>query len=234
MQHWLDKLIDLAALRGDENVLMDALTSLANQAGFSGYAYLYIRPGHTIASSNYPSDWRSIYFKRKFEAIDPIVKRAKSVKRVFTWSGEDERRQLSKDERAFFDQAAEFGIRSGITIPIRAANGSTSMFTLASDKPAIDLERDIDPVTAAAAVGQLHTRMTLLPLRPTAQHPAWLDPKEAAYLNWISVGKTMEEAADLEGVKYNSVKSKLEEARKRFQIHTMPHLVALAIRAGLI
>jgi LuxR family transcriptional regulator, activator of conjugal transfer of Ti plasmids len=234
MQHWLDKLIDLAALRGDENVLKDALTHLAHQAGFSCYAYLYIRPSQTIASSNYPSDWRSIYFKRKFETVDPIVKRAKSLKRVFTWSGEDQRRHLSKEELGFFDLAADFGIRSGITIPIRAANGSTSMFTLASDKPAIDLERDIDPVVAAAAVGQLHTRMTLLPLTPSAQHPTWLDPKEAAYLSWISVGKTMEEAADLEGVKYNSVKSKLEEARKRFEIHTMPHLVALAIRAGLI
>jgi LuxR family transcriptional regulator, activator of conjugal transfer of Ti plasmids len=234
MQHWLDKLIDLAALRGDESILKDALTDLAHQAGFSGYAYLFIRPGHTIASSNYPTEWRSIYFKRKFEAIDPIVKRAKSMKRVFTWSGDEERRRLSKGERAFFDQAADFGIRSGITIPIKAANGSTSMFTLASDKPAIDLKRDIDPVAAAAAVGQLHTRMSLLPLIPIAQDPAWLDPKEAAYLNWISVGKTMEEAADLEGVKYNSVKSKLEEARKRLKIHTMPHLVALAIRAGLI
>ena len=234
MQHWLDRLIDLAALRGDENVLNDALMHVTQQAGFSGYAYLHIRPGHTIASSNYPDEWRSIYFKRKFEAIDPIVNRAKSLKRVFTWSGEHDRRRLSKKERAFFDQAADFGIRSGVTIPIRAANGSTSMFTLASEKPSIDLERDIDPIAAAAAVGQLHTRMTLLPLTPTAQHPAWLDPKEAAYLNWISVGKTMEEAADLEGVKYNSVKSKLEEARKRFQIHTMPHLVALAIRAGLI
>ena len=205
MQHWLDKLVDLAALQGDENVLKDALTHLANQAGFSGYAYLFIRPGHTIVSTNYPSDWRSIYFKRKFEAIDPIVNRAKSMKRVFTWSGEDERRHLSKEERAFFDRAADFGIRSGVTVPIRAANGSTSMFTLASDKSSIELERDIDPVAAAAAVGQLHTRMSLLPLTPTAQHPAWLDPKEAAYLNWISVGKTKEEAADLEGVKYNSV-----------------------------
>jgi LuxR family transcriptional activator of conjugal transfer of Ti plasmids len=234
MQHWLDKLIDLAALRGDETVLKDALAHLAQQAGFSGYAYLYIRPGHTIASSNYPPEWRAIYFKRKFEAIDPIVNRAKSLKRVFTWSGVDERRRLAKEEQAFFDQAADFGIRSGVTVPIRAVNGSTSMFTLASDKSSIDLERDIDPVAAAAAVGQLHTRMSMLPLTPDAQHPAWLDPKEAAYLNWISVGKTMEEAADLEGVKYNSVKSKLEEARKRFQIHTMPHLVALAIRAGLI
>ncbi|NSZ66483.1 transcriptional regulator TraR (plasmid) [Agrobacterium tumefaciens] len=234
MQHWLDKLTDLAALRGDENILKDALSRLAEQAGFSGYAYLYIRPGHTVAASNYHAEWRTLYFKRKFEALDPIVNRAKSLKQAFAWSGEHERRRFSKEEREFFDRAADYGIRSGITIPIRAANGSTAMFTLASDVTAIHLERAIDPVAAAAAVGQLHTRMSMLPFTPDAQHPAWLDPKEAAYLNWISVGKTMEEAADLEGVKYNSVKSKLEEARKRFQIHTMPHLVALAIRAGLI
>lgn len=33
MQHWLDKLTDLAALRGDENILKDALSHLAEQAG---------------------------------------------------------------------------------------------------------------------------------------------------------------------------------------------------------
>jgi len=233
MQHWLDKLTDLAALRGDETVLKDALNLFAEQAGFGGYAYLYIRPGHTVAASNYHPEWRALYFKRKFEALDPIVNRAKSLKQAFSWSGEQERRRLSKEEREFFDRAADFGIRSGITIPVRAANGSTSMFTLASDTTEIQLERDINPV-AAAAVGQLHARMSLLPLSPTEQQPDWLDPKEAAYLNWISVGKTMDEAADLEGVKYNSVKSKIEETRKRLQVHTMPHLVALAIRAGLI
>ena len=234
MQNWLDQLTDLAALRGDEKVLKDALARFVQRAGFSGYAYLYFRPGHLTALSNYPPEWSSIYFQQKFFAIDPIVNRAKSTKSVFTWSGDEERRNLPAIERAFFDNAADFGIRSGVTIPVKTANGSTTMFTLASDKAKIELQRDIDPVAAAATVGQLHTRMSMLPLTPVAQHPAWLDPKEAAYLKWIAVGKTMEEAADLEGVKYNSVKSKLEEARKRFQIHTMPHLVALAIRAGLI
>jgi len=108
------------------------------------------------------------------------------------------------------------------------------MFTLASEKGSLDLGRDIDPVAAAAAVGQLHALLSVLPARPTDQNPTWLDPKEAAYLNWIAVGKTMHEAADLEGVKYNSVKSKIEETRKRLDVHTMPHLVAIAIRAGLI
>lgn len=234
MQDWFDKLTDLSALQGDESILKQAIADFADQAGFGGYAYLYIRPGHTIAASNYHPDWRSTYFRRNFEAVDPVVKRAKSLKQAFTWSGEQERPRLSKAERAFYAQAADFGIRSGITVPIRAANGSMSMFTLASAKTAIHLKRDIDAVAAAAAVGQLHTRMCLLPLTPSEQHPAWLDPKEGAYLRWIAVGKTMEEVADLEGVKYNSVKSKLEETRKRLGIHTMPHLIALAIRAGLI
>lgn len=82
MQHWLDKLTDITALRGDEDGLDKALTHLASQAGFSGYAYMYLRPGHMTASSNYPSEWRAIYLKQKFDAVDPVVHRAKSMKRA--------------------------------------------------------------------------------------------------------------------------------------------------------
>jgi LuxR family transcriptional activator of conjugal transfer of Ti plasmids len=44
----------------------------------------------------------------------------------------------------------------------------------------------------------------------------------------------MEEVAELEGVKYNSVRVKLVEAKKRFDVHTMTHLTALTIRRKLI
>ena len=234
MQHWLDKLTDITALQGDESIIKQALGHLADEAGFGGYAYLHIQPGHTLAVSNYHPEWRSVYFEKKLTAVDPVVKRAKILKRAFVWSGDQDSLRAPKPERAFYAHAAEFGIHSGITIPVSAANGSMSMFTLASEKPALELDRDIDAVAAAAAVGQLHARMSLLPLTPTVQYPAWLDAKEGAYLKWIAVGKTMEETADLEGVKYNSVKSKLYETRKRLEIHTMSHLVALAIRAKLI
>ncbi len=234
MQHWIDKLTDLAAIAGDENTFKRALAALTKHAGFDRYAYLCIHPGHLIAVSNYPAEWRSLYFEQKYVTIDPVVKRAKTLKHAFQWNGDQERPRLSKAERKVFSEAADFGIRSGLTIPVKGANGTVSMLTLASGKTDPCVERDIDLVAAAAAVGQLHMRMAVLSVTPDGQDPAWLDPKESAYLKWISVGKTMEEAADLEGVKYNSVKSKLEEARKRLKIHTMPHLVALAIRAGLI
>ncbi|NKL59578.1 autoinducer-binding transcriptional regulator TraR [Rhizobium leguminosarum] len=234
MQHWLDKLTDLAAIQGDESILMQGLSDLTQHFGFTGYAYLHIQHKHTIAVTNYHREWRSIYFEKSFDRLDPVVKRAKSRKQMFAWSGEQDSARLSKEERAFYAQAADFGIRSGVTVPIKTANGSMSMFTLASERPAIDLNHDIDAVAAAAAVGQLHARISFLQTTPTAEDVAWLDPKEATYLRWIAVGMTMEEIADVEGVKYNSVRVKLREAMKRFDVRSKAHLTALAIRRKLM
>ncbi|KAA3497970.1 transcriptional regulator TraR [Rhizobium rhizogenes] len=234
MQHWLDKLTDLAAIPFDESSFKDALAAISEQSGYSGYAFLHIEAGHIFAASNYHQDWCSIYFERKYAALDPVVKRAKSVQRIFTWSGEQDTQRLSKAERSFFSQAADFGIRSGVTIPVRTANGSISMFTLASQAPTIELQREIDPIAAAAAVAQLHARVLFLDMKPSVEETTRLDPKEAIYLRWMAVGKTMEEVADLEGVKYNSVRVKLAEAKKRFNVHTTTHLAAVAIRRKLI
>ncbi|NSY99636.1 transcriptional regulator TraR [Agrobacterium tumefaciens] len=234
MQHWLDKLTDLAAIPGDEGILKLALATFTEQIGFGGYAYLNIQPGRSVAISNYRQEWQSDYFERGYLAIDPVIRRARSLKRAFTWSGEQQRPRSSKAERSFFAHAADFGIRSGITVPIKAAYGSLAMFTLASEKPAIDLDREIDPVEAASAVAQLHARIALADPTPSIEEPIGLDPKGAAYLSWIAVGKTMEEAAELEGVKYNSVRVKIAEIKKRFDVHTLTHLTAVAIRRKLI
>ncbi|MGE8106835.1 autoinducer-binding transcriptional regulator TraR [Allorhizobium sp. NPDC080224] len=234
MQYWLDKLTDLAAIPGDEGILKLALATFTEQIGFAGYAYLNLQPGRSVAISNYRQEFQSDYFARGYLAIDPVVRRAKSLKRTFTWSGEHQTSRPSKAERSFYAHAADFGIRSGITIPIKAAYGSLAIFTLASEKPVIDLDREIDPVEAASAVAQLHARIALSEPAPSVEEPIALDPKGAAYLSWIAVGKTMEEAADLEGVKYNSVRVKIAETKKRFDVHTLTHLTAVAIRRKLI
>ncbi|MDQ0513446.1 DNA-binding CsgD family transcriptional regulator [Angulomicrobium amanitiforme] len=44
----------------------------------------------------------------------------------------------------------------------------------------------------------------------------------------------MEEVAELHNVKYNSVRVKLSETKKRFNVYTITQLVAVAIRQKLI
>ncbi len=64
MQHWLDKLTDLAALPGDEHLVEQALETVVERSGFSGYAYLNLQPSHSSAISNYHPEWQREYFRR--------------------------------------------------------------------------------------------------------------------------------------------------------------------------
>ncbi|MFK4259475.1 autoinducer-binding transcriptional regulator TraR [Agrobacterium tumefaciens] len=233
MLYWLNKLTDLVAIRGDETLLKNALQEITQQSGFTGYSYLHLHSGHAYALSNYDRRWQSIYFARKYFNVDPIVKRARAATRYFTWCLDFERPKVPKKDRHFFDQAISFGIRAGVTVPIQTAYGSISLFTMASDDPDC-VHFNVDAVAAAAAVGQLHALISILRATPTSEKKDTLDFKEATYLNWIAAGKTMEEVADIEQVKYNSVRVKLDSARKRFDVHTTTHLAVLAVRKNLI
>ncbi|MBB6488906.1 transcriptional regulator TraR [Rhizobium lusitanum] len=234
MQHWLDQLTDLAAVPGDEHLVKQGLEAVIAKTGFNGYAYLNVQPSQTTAISNYHPDWQTEYFDRRFNKLDPVIKRARTLRQAFAWSAEWDGPRLSQEERSFFSLAGDFGIRSGISIPIRIAHGAFALFTFASSKTKVSLEREIDPVAAAVAVAQLHSRIQFVNSTPTAEERLRLDPKSATYLSWIADGKTMEEVADLEGVKYNSVRVKIEHARKQFNVHTIAHLTATAIRKKLI
>jgi len=48
----------------------------------------------------------------------------------------------SQEEQSFFSLAADFGIRSGITIPVQIAHGALALFSFSSSKQAIDIERE--------------------------------------------------------------------------------------------
>lgn len=139
MRHWLDKLTDLAAIPGDERIVKHGLARFTEEMGFAGYAYVNILSSHAHIVSNYGPEWQSEYAEQHYFEIDPVVRRARALTGAFTWSGERERSQLSKKERSFYAHAADFGIRSGVTIPIRAAHGTLAIFTLASERPESDL-----------------------------------------------------------------------------------------------
>jgi LuxR family transcriptional regulator, activator of conjugal transfer of Ti plasmids len=188
MQEWLDKLTDLVAIPSDGRLLQQTLETVVASSEFSAYAYLNIQPSHSSALSNYHPDWQQEYFTRQFNKLDPVIKRAQTLRQAFSWSAEWDRQRLTDDERSFFSLAADFGIRSGITIPVRIAHGALALFTLASAKATVDLERHIDPVAAATAVAQLHSRIQFADPTPSAEEQLRLDPKSAIYLSWIADG----------------------------------------------
>ncbi|MBB6469405.1 LuxR family transcriptional activator of conjugal transfer of Ti plasmids [Aminobacter lissarensis] len=231
---WFQKLTDISALARSDTALKEALTHLARELGFDCFAYLNVRPVCTYAVSNYPPEWQSRYLDGNYTRVDPVVAKARARMQAFTWAAENPRQVRSKAVRTFYAEAGDFGIRSGISIPIRTAFGHMSMLTLASNKPSLSLETDIDQIAAVNAVALLHASLDHLNTEPTSARPIELTAKQALCLKWSAEGKSMRAIATIEAMSYATVNFHLNNARKALDAVSLAQATALATKMKLI
>jgi LuxR family transcriptional activator of conjugal transfer of Ti plasmids len=234
LDRWFEKLIDACVIASNELSLKAALQTLTNELGFDCYAYLNLRPNETYAISNYPPEWQERYLSRLYSTVDPVVTAAKRKMRAFSWT-ENQSRNLSKETRQFYSEAREFGIRSGVSIPVMSGFGNVAMLTLASNKLERYSEEDFDPVIAAASVAQVHTKFSQQSATATIGHRLIvLKPEERICLKWSAEGKTLEDIAVLEGMKYNNVCFHIKQARKKLDVLSIQQATAVATKMNLI
>ena len=234
MKTWFQKLTDLSSVARTEQVLKAGLVDLVQDLGFDCYAYVNLQRVRTYAVSNYPPEWQARYLAQKYTNIDPVVSTAQTRMQAFAWTAEGPRQSKDKLVRRFYREAGDFGIRSGVTIPIRTAFGHMSMLTVASHKSSLSLEKDIDQIAAVTAVSQLHAKLEQQDVEPTASFHVDLKAKQALCLKWSAEGKTMKDIAALENISFATVNFHLNNARKALDVGTLPHATALATKLKLI
>ena len=77
-------------------------------------------------------------------------------------------------------------------------NRGTAMLTLASSKPQLAIDDEIDAATAASTIAQIHARIEELQVPPSVEEPFHLTPKEAIFARWLELSKTVQDVADVE------------------------------------
>lgn len=233
LNQWLEKLTEAVALAQDERGVKSALQRIATKAGFNAYAYLSLQAEMPKAISSYADEWQQRYFERRYSKIDPVVRDAHGRMEAFAWSNRITPK-MTKAHRTFCGEAAEFGIRSGISVPIRTGFGRWAMLTLASDDFDFAGQQPINPVAAAAAVGQVHARLEFLRARPTRHQPVPLKADELACLRWSAEGKSMRAIAIIENTSYANVCFFIKNAKAALGVSTLPQATAMAKELGLI
>lgn len=233
LNQWFDRLTEQVALAHDEAAVRATLEKLSQEAGFGAYAYLSLQAETHTAISNYDIEWQQRYLERAYALIDPVVRNARDKLEAFAWSNEASMR-MSKERRAFYGEAGEFGIRSGITIPIRAGFGRMAMLTLASADADFAQGQQLNPVLAASAVAQLHTRLEGLGAKPTFRTPIRLKADELTCLRWSAEGKSMRAIAIIENTTYANVAFFVRNAKAALGATTLPQATAMATKFGLI
>lgn len=229
----VDSLVDALELVRDPAAIRQALQQFAKTTGFDRFAYGHIQGTDTRFFSNYPEEWLQRYLVEGYFAIDPTIADAKRARRPFVWSGADMMRH-GGEVRKIAGEAAEFGIKSGFTIPIRTGFGRIALLSLASERTEPDRVTIKDETHAATAIAYAH--MNLLRIRDDTLQTAGvaLSPREVTCLNWASLGKTQAEIARLTSLSEKTVRFYLEQARVKLGASNTTHAVMIAAARQLI
>lgn len=230
----LDSFIDELEQQPDRTRVRSALRKLTRASGFDAFTYVCNGGAEIAGMSSYQAQWQTRYLEHNFAVIDPVVRLARQYMRPFCWSRTDPAFQESAT-RWFFDQAKEFGISSGLTIPIPASYGRFAMLTMVSaETKAAGRVRLDNPVRAITAAALVHVWLAKLVEGNRAPAKPILTGRQLACLTWASLGKTTEEIAMLLCISPNTARWHLVEAKERLGAVNTPHAVRLAVQRGLI
>lgn len=227
--------VDALETTHDEMGFKGAADRFAVRLGYRWFAYLgFSEPALKVLSS-YPSSWARRYIEQRYEDVDPVVGIARTSQRSFKW----DRRSLrlpSASQQRFFAEAAQFGIHSGATVPIRGGFGRFAAFTVAGNREA-SLDRHptelMDVLQIAGLYYHAHVYAKLqLGLTRLADAP--LTQRERQCLSWAARGKKMPETAKILGITTRTVVFHLENARSKLSASTVAQAVSEAAHRGLI
>lgn len=230
--------IDAIQTADDEIGFERVATRVTQRLGFRWFAYLRMTDDRPTLISSYPKSWTSRYFDLQYQLLDPVVRRARAERDIFSWGGEVSRPTATREQRRFFEEATTFGIRSGITVPIRAGFGRTAAFTLATDHGNILTERLAneakDVLQLVALYFHTHVSTRLRAQSYPSDRRSALTQRERQCLTWAAQGKTVADIAILIEATPRTVTFHLGNARRKLNAASIAQLVAEAMRRGLL
>jgi LuxR family transcriptional activator of conjugal transfer of Ti plasmids len=220
----------------DQAAFRNIVDRTAERLGFEWFAYLGIHETQNVWISNYPRDWISRYFEQEYERIDPVIVSARRQHRAFPWSVQGDDRTQPSLLQQFFGEAQEFGIRSGVTVPIRSGYEQTTALTFATNEPIHALEcRLAESRDIVELIGiYLHARVDLSLAETHERQGPRLSQREVQCLTWAARGKTVAETAEITFLKARTVSFHLENSRNKLGASNVTQAVASAIKWGLI
>jgi DNA-binding CsgD family transcriptional regulator len=179
--------------------------------------------------ATWPVKWYWRYVSQNHLANDPVVARMNEVTTPFRWS--ETYAGASRQSRRVLDEAAEFGFRDGLAIPIHGPDGAVAAVNIGTGHYELGHR---DEMALALAAYYLHARIAAL--RAEARRPpsAELTPRERECLRWVAAGKTDWEIAQILPISEQTAHGYVQSALAKLGARSRAQAVALALRACLI
>ena len=224
--------IDALTEATDAHMMREVLADLAVAFGFPMFAYL---SGKSIGRaapdiiSNYAGSWTDHYLRHRYSRLDPVIEMAARSSEPFIWDENAYRRNLTKSQREFFEEARAHGITAGLTIPLVNGAPTIAALTFASSSGVSIIRKAAERHGSALQLVALlaHRRAKSLLSNGYVIGEVRLSRREHQCLLWASRGKSAWETGQILRISQRTVESYWESVRAKLQVHTMTQAAVL-------
>ncbi|MER8824005.1 LuxR family transcriptional regulator [Mesorhizobium sp. M0991] len=186
----------------------------------------------TAVMLNYPDEWQERCLEMGCDRIAPVIQASRKRVRAFRWSEVYSHASTTEDERRVFDEAATFGLRSGITIPLHGPDGSFATMSFAQP-----WDRDFGDGTISylqLAALHFHLRITKFTNLNGIEEPFNLSPREKECILWAARGKSSWEVGVILGISVNTVNFHVKNAMRKLGAGTRTVAAIKAVNFGIV
>lgn len=234
---FIDKLESVQSIEAGRQLLTESLGNL----GFDQFAYLGLRlPNTSLAEPvlvhSYDQEWVDRYLEKDYACVDPVVERGLASVVPFGWGGDKHRKVLESDSRTMMDEASEFGLTQGFTIPIHGTDGELAAFSIAVPDQDYKTNKHISAFSHEVHLMALYFHGALGEKILSEGKPPKisLSKREAECLLWAAQGKTAWEISEILKISEHTVREYIKNSCNKLGVYSKSHAIVKSIMLGLI
>lgn len=187
-----------------------------------------------VLLNGWPTEWFERYVSQQYVHFDPVIYQAKTSDEVFVWSEVFDKRLTSPRARKLMNEASDFGMKDGVSVPLHLMGGLQAIVTFGAEK--VDLPHEFRGILQLVAI-YAHNRLRSFSKKNDENRKRKMPlvtTHERDVIYWCAEGKTNWEIGQILGRSENTVQHQLHNAQRKFDCVNRSQLIAEAIRTGLI
>lgn len=225
------------ATAGSLEELAELCRGHSERLGFEAFIYVLRLPtrfaeARVIAIKGYPEPWLERYWEVGHYHHDPVVAHCTQHIVPVIWH----ELKPSADAQRVMDEASEFGLRYGVSMPVHSPQGDLGILSLALDRRLVAAReitlRAVPYVQMLAAY--LHEAVRRVAAESGETTTAVLTDREKECMRWVADGKTSWEISQLLRMSERTVNFHLNNAMIKLDVRNRQHAIARAVLRGLI
>lgn len=219
-----------------------ACTEMARSLGFSQFLFglrlpVPIDHPRQLVLSGYSPTWRARYDEQRYMLTDPVLQRSMSSTLAVEWD------RIERDDprtEQMFAEAAEMGLKHGMTMPVHGARGEFSLLSLAGPDPLPVAPRARMELARRAQWFAFHLhesvrRISSQPIAPRrGQLPTQLSGRERECLRMAAEGLSAAEIAERLNIAERTVVFHFSRCQEKLRVGSRQQAVARAVALGEI